>query len=77
MVVLSACTFFANGKTVENIKQEPLEIELELEHKEAKEDQLKYADTNEILEDAEMNVEANSSVRKLRKRLPVNYKKQL
>ena len=45
--------------------------------KEAEERQLECADANGILEDAEIDVEANRSVRKLRKRLPVNYKKQL
>ena len=70
-------TFFANGKTAENVKQEPVEIELELEQKEAGEGQLECVDTNEILEDSEMNVESSRSVIKLRKRLPVNYKKQL
>ena len=70
-------TFFANGITAENVKQEPVEIELEFEQKEAEEGQLECADANGILEDAEINVEANRSVRKLRKGLPVNYKKQL
>ena len=50
---------------------------MEFEQKEAEEGQLECADANGILEDAEINVEANRSVRKLRKGLPVNYKKQL
>ena len=54
-----------------------MEIELELGQKEAREVQLKCMDTNEIFEDSEINVVSSRSVRKLRKRLPVNYKKQL
>jgi hypothetical protein len=42
-------TFFANGKTSENVKKEPVEIEFELGQKEAREGQLKCVDTNEIL----------------------------
>jgi hypothetical protein len=54
-----------------------VEIELELGQKEARGGQLKCVDTNEILEYSEINVESSRSVRKLRKRLPVNFKKQL
>ena len=57
-------TFFANGRTAENVKQEPVEIELEVKQKEAEEGQLECADANGILEDEENNVEANRSVRK-------------